>query len=253
MAMRTARILQSKFAHSLRIQYVQQERRSIFPIKESVMNIVRSEGSRGAVARPRTIDDQIGRMVENIFEDFFATALMPYSIMSRPEQSGVMTPRMNMMETDNAYEIEVDLPGIEKNDVRISIENRRVTIEAEEKRGATLQQGEGSAQSAQSVQSGQAGQSGQSSQSAQSSQSGQSAQSAQSSQSGQSAQSGQSMQSGQLSQSFQPERFIRRYAISFMLPAEVDDASADAKLENGVLRLTLPKKQAAQAKKLTVH
>lgn len=176
------------------------------------MNLVRRDGSRasqsslGSAYRPRSLDEQVGRLVEDMFEDLFSSALMPYSPVSRIDQD-VMTPRVNLRETDQAYEVEADIPGIEKDDVRISIENRRVTIEAEEKMEATSPQG-------------------------------------------QSAQSGQSGRQGQQSRM---ERYYRRYAVSFMLPAEVDDSSAEARLENGVLRLTLPKKQAVQAKRLAVH
>lgn len=180
------------------------------------MNLIRRDGSRGSqglqgsVYRPRSLDEQVGRMVEDMFEDLFSSTLMPYSPVSRTDQD-VITPRVDLRETDQAYELEADIPGIEKDDVRISIENKRVTIEAEEKRDVTPQQAQSQAQSAQSGQSGRQG------------------------------------------QQSRMERYYRRYAVSFMLPAEVDDTSAQAKLENGVLRLTLPKKQAAQAKKLTVQ
>jgi HSP20 family protein len=177
------------------------------------MNLIRRDGSHGSTYRPRSLDEQVGRIVEDMFENLFSSTLMPYSPVSRTEQD-VITPRVNLRETDKAYELEVDIPGVEKDDVRISIENKRVTIEAEEKRDVTPQQAEGQAQSAQSAQSGQPGWQGQQS---------------------------------------RMERYYRRYAVSFMLPAEVDDTSAQARLDNGVLRLTLPKKQAAQAKRLTVQ
>lgn len=172
------------------------------------MNLVRREGSQGSAYRPRSIDDQVGRLVEDMFEDIFSATLMPYSPLSRSEQGGVMVPRVSLKETDKAYELEADIPGVEKSDIRISIENRRVTIEAEEKRDATPQQAEGTPQSG---------------------------------------------QSGQSAQATRMERYYRRYATSFMLPTEVDDTSAQARLENGVLRLTLPKKQADQARRLTVQ
>jgi HSP20 family protein len=44
----------------------------------------------------------------------------------------------------------------------------------------------------------------------------------------------------------------RSYAKSFTLPAEIDDEKALAQFENGVLRLTLPKKAANAAKRLMV-
>ncbi len=49
------------------------------------------------------------------------------------------------------------------------------------------------------------------------------------------------------------ERVIRKYSRSFELPGDLDDAQAVAKLEHGVLTLTLPKKQAAQSKLLTIQ
>ncbi len=49
------------------------------------------------------------------------------------------------------------------------------------------------------------------------------------------------------------ERSARKFMRSFMLPTDVDDATADAKLEDGILTLTLPKKQASAAKRLTIQ
>lgn len=49
------------------------------------------------------------------------------------------------------------------------------------------------------------------------------------------------------------ERIVRKYARSLELPGEVDDANAVAKLENGVLSLVLPKKQAVQSRLLTIQ
>ncbi len=49
------------------------------------------------------------------------------------------------------------------------------------------------------------------------------------------------------------ERYFGRVARSFRLAAEIDLGAAQAKFENGVLRLTLPKKAAPSAKQLTVH
>ena len=49
------------------------------------------------------------------------------------------------------------------------------------------------------------------------------------------------------------ERYARRYARSFELPAEVTEEGADAKLENGVLTLTLPKREPVPAHRVAVH
>ena len=49
------------------------------------------------------------------------------------------------------------------------------------------------------------------------------------------------------------ERFIGKLARSFRLGQEVDQAKANAKYADGILELTLPKKAAASAKRLTVQ
>jgi HSP20 family protein len=50
------------------------------------------------------------------------------------------------------------------------------------------------------------------------------------------------------------ERYYGQMYRSFMLPQEVDDAAAEAKYENGVLTLSLPKKaEGGGAKQLAVH
>lgn len=49
------------------------------------------------------------------------------------------------------------------------------------------------------------------------------------------------------------ERFYGSVARSFALASELDDSRANAKFENGVLTLTLPKKAAPEAKRLQIH
>ena len=49
------------------------------------------------------------------------------------------------------------------------------------------------------------------------------------------------------------ERVFGKVSRSFTLPQEVDEAKAEAKFRDGVLELTLPKKAAAQAKRITVQ
>ena len=49
------------------------------------------------------------------------------------------------------------------------------------------------------------------------------------------------------------ERFYGAVARSFQLPQDIDEASAKAKYDNGVLRLTLPKKVAVAGQRLTIE
>ncbi len=159
------------------------------------MNLIRRNNAPLTTYRPSSIDDQFGRLVENMFEDFFAP-FTPFSSLSNLSQEGITSPRVNLVERDDAFEVEAELPGVRKEDVKVSIDNRRVTIEGEAKRETEQKEGENVVYS---------------------------------------------------------EHSTRRYARSFTLPTDVDDATAQAKLENGILMLTLPKKQSTQAKKLTVQ
>jgi HSP20 family protein len=49
------------------------------------------------------------------------------------------------------------------------------------------------------------------------------------------------------------ERSYGKTTRSFALPAEVDEAKAEAKFRDGVLELTLPKKAAAERKAITIQ
>jgi HSP20 family protein len=156
------------------------------------MNLVRRNNSPLSAYRPASIEDQFGRMVENMFEDFFT----PFSGLSRTGAEGSISPRLNVVETDKSFEVEAEMPGVKKEDIKVAIDNQRVSIEGEAKRESAQKEGENIVYA---------------------------------------------------------ERSTRRFARSFILPTEVDDAGAQARLENGVLMLTLPKKQGAQAKQLTIQ
>jgi HSP20 family protein len=158
------------------------------------MTIVRRDHSPLSTYRPSSIDEQFGRIVENMFEDFF-TPLMPYATFSKHDGDMAVNPRLNIAETDKAFEVEVELPGIAKEDIKVAIDNRRITIEADAKQESAQKEGE---------------------------------------------------------HIVYAERVTRKFARSFTLPADVDDAGAQAKLENGILMLTLPKKEAGHAKRLTI-
>jgi len=49
------------------------------------------------------------------------------------------------------------------------------------------------------------------------------------------------------------ERYYGKVSRAFTLGGDVDEASAQARYENGVLELTLPKKAPLQAKRLEIH
>lgn len=156
------------------------------------MNLMRRSSSPLSAYRPGSVEDQFGRMVESMFEDFFAP-LAPGAALNG---DGAMAPRVNVSETDKTYEVQADLPGVAKEDVKVSIDGARVQIEAECRQANERREGETVVYA---------------------------------------------------------ERTARKFMRSFTLPLEVDDTTAQAKLENGVLHLSLPKKQDSEARRLTIQ
>jgi HSP20 family protein len=156
------------------------------------MNLIRRGNSPLSTLRGGPVEDQFGRMVENMFQDFFA----PLAQGGRWGEEGLAMPRLDVSETEKSFEVKAELPGVKKDDVKVSVDGQRVTIEGECQQANEQREGE---------------------------------------------------------QVVYSERSTRRYQRSFTLPSEVDDAGAEAKLENGVLMLTLPKKQGGAAKRLTIQ
>lgn len=163
------------------------------------MNLVNRNRNGSSLAntyRPQSsFEDHIGQVVENILGDFFAP-FTPYSSLSRRESDAMTAPRLNVAETENEFQVEAELPGVAKEDIKVALDNHRVSIEAESRQESEKKQGE---------------------------------------------------------RIIYAERSARRFARSFTLPSEVDDAYAQAKFENGVLTLNLPKKASAQAKTLSIQ
>jgi HSP20 family protein len=162
---------------------------------EVIVNLIRRTGLPMARFRPAAIEDQFGRMVENMFEDFFAPAAQAAGL-ARLSDEDILTPRVNIVETEKTFQVQAELPGIKKEDVKVAIENQRVSIEAESRHEEEKKEGETVVYT---------------------------------------------------------ERTARKFMRSFMLPSEVDESASDAKLEHGILTLTLPKKQASAAKRLTIQ
>jgi len=153
------------------------------------MNLVlRNEIPTPRALRSSPYSGPFERLMDSIFEDF----LTPWE----NRESVITSPRMDIAENERAYVVQADIPGVAKEDIRLSVDHRRVSIEAEVKRETSQKEGENI---------------------------------------------------------LHAERMISKFTRSFTLPAEVDENQADAKLENGVLTLTLPKKEAALPKKIAVQ
>ncbi|MDL1861147.1 Hsp20/alpha crystallin family protein [Betaproteobacteria bacterium PRO7] len=140
--------------------------------------------------------DPFSPVFDEFFRDFFSRpAWLPSSLLDGG-YSMIERARMDVIDSGSSYEITVDLPGVKKEDINVSIDGSRVLINAETKNEKVKKDG------------------------------------------------------GEV---IYAERSAARFARSFELPAEVTDAGAEAHYENGVLTLTLPKKAAVQAKRLTVQ
>lgn len=156
------------------------------------MNLIRRGNAPLQAYRPGSVEDEFGRMVESMFQDFFA----PLAQGGQWAGDRAATPRLDISETPNSYEIAAELPGVNKEDVKVSVDGQRLTIEAECRGANERREGETVVYA---------------------------------------------------------ERTARRFMRSFTLPTEVDDGAAQARLENGVLQLSLPKKQGTEARRLTIQ
>jgi HSP20 family protein len=125
------------------------------------------------------------------FREFFRNMLRP----TRLELDTEPEIRLDMKETEKAYTIHAEMPGVKKEDIEVSIDGNLVTIRAEVRREKD-EKGEAMLRS---------------------------------------------------------ERYYGAMMRSFTLASEVDEKAAAAKLTDGVLELTLPKKPGSASRKLTVQ
>ena len=103
--------------------------------------------------------------------------------------------KIDVTEDDKSYRVKADVPGVKKEDIKVSIDGNQVSISAEVKSEKEEKKGESVVRS---------------------------------------------------------ERYYGKQYRSFSLEHDLDQAGAEARYENGVLQLTLPKKEKTSAKKLTV-
>lgn len=80
---------------------------------------------QGALARPEFgLFGSLQREVDRLFEDF---------TRGISSNGSMLMPSMDISETDKAIEVTVELPGLERKDVDISLENNVLTIRGEKK------------------------------------------------------------------------------------------------------------------------
>ena len=71
------------------------------------------------------------RSIESIFDDFFGPSFMKPFI--ERSEFGNSFPSANIMEEENSYKIELAVPGIEKDNLNIDLDDNLLRISAESK------------------------------------------------------------------------------------------------------------------------
>jgi HSP20 family protein len=132
---------------------------------------------------------QLARLFDDTFDRFFGPLSAGEPVASR-------SPALDVAEADGGYTVKLEMPGVAKDDIKVSVEGRQVTVQAQSQRNEEKKEGE---------------------------------------------------------RVVYRERALSSYARTFTLPVEVDQSDAGAKLENGVLTLSLPKRGARAAAQITVN
>jgi HSP20 family protein len=127
------------------------------------------------------------------FRDLDNMFRMPRTFMR--EMPTVPEIKMDVIEDDKAYRVKADIPGVKKEDIKVSIDGNNVSISAEMRKESEEKKGE---------------------------------------------------------MVIRSERYYGNQYRGFTLASDVDSTRSEAKYENGVLELMLPKKEPATAKQVAV-
>ncbi|MBX7229108.1 MAG: Hsp20/alpha crystallin family protein [Burkholderiaceae bacterium] len=137
---------------------------------------------------------ELSRSWDRLFDDsLFDRLVSPIKSLNNME---ARSPALEVTEGEQDYTVKVDLPGMSKEDVKISVDGRRVTVEASSSKNEEKKEGD---------------------------------------------------------RILYTERSIASFSRSFTLPLEIDQAQSSAKMDNGVLTLSLAKRTAGEAKQLTIR
>ncbi len=131
---------------------------------------------------------QLARLIDDSLDHFFGAVA--------DKAPAARSPALDLVESDASYTVTLDMPGVAKDDVKVAVDRRVVTVNANTTTAAETRDGD---------------------------------------------------------KLVYRERSATRYARSFSLPQEVDQAGTVAKLEHGVLTLNLPKRIATSAAQITVN
>jgi len=129
---------------------------------------------------------------DDVFGDFAKGFMVkPFMFEGQPD----LQIKVDVKEDEKAYTIRADIPGVKKEDIKVTVEGNQVDIRAEVKKESEKKDGK----------------------------------------------------------VLRSERYEGMVARSFQLPYEVDMAGAQAKYQDGVLDLVLPKKKGGKAAQLSIQ
>ena len=127
-----------------------------------------------------------------LFDDLFNEVANGFYVKPLHGQALPKQIHVQVNESDEAYSIQAELPGVAKDDIHVDTDGNLVTLKAEVKQHDSQKEGD---------------------------------------------------------QVLRSERYYGSVSRSFELPQEVETETASAKYENGILLLTLPKRQQPSASK----
>lgn len=80
----------------------------------------------------------LSRGFDRLFDDSFERFFTPVAA----EDPGPRSPALDVTETDRAYVVKLEMPGVAKEDVQISVEGRVVSVQAQTQRSEERKEGE---------------------------------------------------------------------------------------------------------------
>lgn len=128
-------------------------------------------------------------------ERFFDDSLFDFFGDTRESPAGVRSPSLDVSETEHSYTVKLDMPGVNKDAVKITIDGRQVSVDAEQQQDTEKKDGE---------------------------------------------------------RVLYRERSVSRFSRSFTLPEEISQSDSKAKMDDGVLTLTLAKRARSAGSQLRV-
>ncbi|WP_321924695.1 Hsp20/alpha crystallin family protein [Paraburkholderia guartelaensis] len=128
--------------------------------------------------------------------DLFQGLFRPMRGMLAAEENELSSMKLDVTETEKAYTVKAELPGVDKKDIDVKIDGNVVSIHAKVDRKTEQKDGE---------------------------------------------------------RVIRRERYSGSFARTFSLASDIDESSANAQYQDGVLSLTLPKKAAAEQKRLQIE